>query len=134
MSSERDFQRRVERLLVLYGYVFSHTHALRTTDGWRTPGTPGWPDLVALRPPRIIAIECKQPREKPTPKQRAWLTLFSQIPCARTWLLRPTDDIAMVENWLRRPKLAPDIYGFDIVEQPLALIGQRIPRTPAAPH
>jgi Holliday junction resolvase len=60
--------------------------ALKVT-GWEAyhawisaKSTAGFPDIVALRPPRGLAIECKGPGKRPTPAQLRWLEMFAAVP------------------------------------------------------
>jgi hypothetical protein len=77
---------------------------------WSTPlqGDPGWPDVVLVRDGRLLALELKSERGRPTSDQRAWLTALSTVPGVTALLVRPSD-------WPRvqallcepRPTLAP---------------------------
>lgn len=120
--NERNWQDTLVDLLHVFGYAVDHTYPLQTRQGiWRTPSTmKGKPDLTALRPPRVLAIECKTDRGKPTTEQRACLTVWAAIPCARAWLLRPSDDWDTIVAWVRRPSVAPLVYGFDPMDLPEA--------------
>lgn len=114
---EKDFQRTLVATLEVFGYVVEHTYPLRTQHGWRTGSTlVGKPDLIAVRPPRLLAIECKSDVGRADPEQIAVLSLYAAVPCARAWVLRPRDPWDDVVSWLRRPKLAPAVYGFEAVE------------------
>lgn len=113
-TPEREWQATLVDLLHTFGYIVEHTYPLRTEHGWRTGSTlRGKPDLVALRVPRLLAIECKRDGEYPTPAQRAVLTLYANVPCARAWVLRPGDDFDAIVAWVRHPAKAPHHYGFD---------------------
>lgn len=122
---ERALRRKVMGVLSTFGYATEHAYKMETADGyWRTPHTtPGFPDVFAIREPRILAIECKVANRQPTPEQRAWLTMFATIPCARAWVVRDTDDWPMIAGWIRAPKEAPHAYGFDPVQDPLVVLG-----------
>lgn len=113
--SEKEWQATLVAALEVFGYVVEHTYPLMTKQGfWRTGSTlKGKPDLIAVRPPRLLAIECKVRREKPTAEQVAVLSLYSRIPCARAWVLHDADDWTTIQAWLRRPKLAPAVFGFE---------------------
>lgn len=113
--NERNYQDTVVELLHVFGYAVDHTYPLQTKHGfYRTPSTmKGKPDLTALRPPRVLAIEIKTDRGRATTEQVACLTVWSEIPCARAWLLRPRDDWDTLVGWVRSPKHAPRVYGFD---------------------
>ena len=113
-TPEAEWQNTLVDLLQTFGYIVEHTYRLRTRDGWRTGSTlRGKPDLMAIRIPRVLAIECKRDGEYPTRAQKAVLTLYSHVPCARAWVLRPRDDFDMITAWVRRPATAPAHYGFE---------------------
>ena len=64
--TERQWQEQVEQLAGLFGYRFYHT--------WNSiKSNPGFPDLVLLKPPRLIFAELKVDGKKPTRDQQAWL-------------------------------------------------------------
>jgi hypothetical protein len=124
-SEEKAFQTTIVKTLVLFGYVGTHIYPLRTLHGdVRTPSTsPGWPDLFYVRPPRQLAIEVKLDGVTVPIHQRAWLTLFAEIPCCRAWVIRPSkprwDEFV---EWIRRPKEAPQSFGFEPVENAAEVI------------
>lgn len=136
-SPEKRFQRKIVETLEAYGYETNHTFPLMTEHGWRTGTTAkGWPDLTALRIPRILAIEVKDDGKYPPPEQRAWLTLFSEIPSCRAWCLRPSDDWDLIVEWIRRPANSPRVYGFrptDLDEIPRVLARHRTRARKAIP-
>jgi hypothetical protein len=133
-TKERDWQATLVAALEVFGYVVEHTYPLRTQHGWRTGSTlTGKPDLIALRPPRLLAIECKTDKGRLTTEQVAVLSLYALVPCCRAWVLRPRDPWDTVQSWLRRPKLAPVTYGFEPMPQldayrVVASRTQRVPR------
>jgi len=113
-TPEREWQRTLVELLEAFGYVVEHTYPLRTQHGWRTGSTlDGKPDLMALRPPRLLAIECKSDTGRLTPRQVAVLSLHAEVPCHRAWVLRPTDPWPDIVEWVRRPASAPVTFGFE---------------------
>lgn len=122
VGPERVWQDNVEALLRKHGYVVDHSYQLLTRDGiWRTGSTwIGKPDLVALRPPRVLAIEVKAKGRKGTagPRQLASLSWWSMVPCARAWLLLP-DSVPYdtLVDWIRRPAQAPATFGFEPMGQ-----------------
>lgn len=122
-QEEKAFQGTVVSALELYGYEGTHIFPLVDRSGnWRTPTTsPGWPDLVYLRPPRQLAIEVKLDGAPLPEHQRAWLSLFAGVPCCRAWVVRPsTPTWPTFCGWLRRPATAPNAYGFEPMDTELA--------------
>ena len=51
----------------------------------------GWPDLVLVRPPHILFIECKTERGRVRPAQREWLDLLSRCDRVAVRVWRPGD-------------------------------------------
>jgi hypothetical protein len=117
--TEKEWQATLVAALEVFGYVVEHTYPLLTKQGiWRTGSTlKGKPDLIALRPPRLLAIEVKTDRGRLEEAQRAVLSLYALIPNARAWVLRPRDDWSLIQAWMRDPKTAPRVHGFDPVDQ-----------------
>ena len=66
VQSERDFQRQVLALAKLRGWLAFHTYDSRRS-------TAGVPDLLLVRPPRVVFAELKTERGMVSPAQRAWL-------------------------------------------------------------
>ena len=58
----------------------------------------GWPDLVLVRPPRIIFAELKNDRGEVRPAQLEWLDVLRLLPYAEVYLWRPSDWDAVVET------------------------------------
>jgi hypothetical protein len=64
--------------------------------GWRTYHThdsrrsaAGFPDLIAVRAGRILAIECKSATGKLTAAQREWMLELDAVPGVEAFVLRP---------------------------------------------
>jgi VRR-NUC domain len=74
--SERDFEQTVTDALTLFGWRWCHFRPARTQRGWRTPlsGSPGFPDIVAVRGDRILYVELKAANGKLRDEQQAWLS------------------------------------------------------------
>ena len=89
---ERDFQAQVVELAKLFGWRIAHFRPAPSAKGWRTPmiGHPGWPDLVLLRPPRLILAELKS-TSKVRPEQQEWLDQLGQVPGVESHVWRPAD-------------------------------------------
>ena len=83
-QTEKEWQSTVTEYAKLMGWKHYHTHDSRRS-------APGFPDLILLRPPRMIAIELKSEKgQPPTMAQREWLEAFAacQVP---TYVWRPSD-------------------------------------------
>ena len=112
--TEREFQSALQEALTRERYAWQHVYRLQTTKGaWRTSTTAnGWPDLVAFRGETLLAIECKGAQGRMEPGQVEWLERFHGLGYAWAWVLRPTDDLQQVANWLHRPETAPRRHGW----------------------
>lgn len=73
--TEPQFATQVEDLLKRFGWRWCHFRPARTIHGWRTAltGHEGFPDYVAVRPPRLIIAELKSNKGKVLPAQQEWL-------------------------------------------------------------
>lgn len=97
-ETERDFQNWVVDAAKLFGWRVAHFRPAYTGKGWRTPmqGNPGFPDLVLVKPPRLIFAELKvnpetQRAGRPSLDQEGWLSDLRQVVGAECHLWRPAD-------------------------------------------
>lgn len=81
--SEAAWQKTVTEYLTLRGWLWYHTHRSDRSE-------PGFPDIVAIRPPRLVWCELKKETGQPSPEQYEWLWLGSQIPGLECYLWRPS--------------------------------------------
>lgn len=76
------------------GWQTAHFRPAMLKDGtWRTAGqgdAKGFPDLVLVKPPRLIFSECKTDVGKLTEEQLGWLDVLSQCH-TEVYLWRPED-------------------------------------------
>ncbi|MBO0728577.1 MAG: hypothetical protein J2P57_04920 [Acidimicrobiaceae bacterium] len=92
--TEKEWQRQVVHLAQLHGWECWHP--------WLSIHSPrGFPDLVMVRPPRIVAAELKRDTGKLTPAQEHWLDLLGACPQIEAYEWRPSD-FEEVERVLRR--------------------------------
>lgn len=78
--TEADFQGRVIGLAKSLGWSVYHTHYSKHSEA-------GFPDLVLVRPPRLIFAELKVwPRITPRPAQVEWLARLGAVPCVESYL------------------------------------------------
>lgn len=104
---EAILQAKVMDLARLMGWHRAHFRtAYQPGAGkWVTPmsGEKGFPDLVLVRPPRLIFAELKSDRGRTTDDQDEWLSLLAQVPHIEVYLWRPRDleQIATIlsRNW-----------------------------------
>jgi hypothetical protein len=73
--TEREFQQAVCEALTLFGWRWTHWRPARTQHGWRTPlsGSPGYPDITAVRGDRVLFVELKAEKGKLSDEQGQWL-------------------------------------------------------------
>ena len=91
---EKDFLQAVREYARLMGWTDYHT--------WHSLHSPaGFPDLVLVRPPRIVFAELKVGRNRPTPAQQHWLNLLGACPAVEVYLWTP-EDWNEIERVLRR--------------------------------
>jgi hypothetical protein len=88
---EADWKSRVLDAAKLFGWRYAHFRPARTAQGWRTAfeGHAGFPDLVLLRPPRLLLVELKRDGKQPTDEQAEWLQQFSRVPGVEAYCWRP---------------------------------------------
>jgi hypothetical protein len=67
--TEAQLQSRVLGLAKFYAWDVYHTHDSRRSN-------PGWPDLVLIKPPRVLFVELKTHRGSLRPEQRHWLQML----------------------------------------------------------
>lgn len=91
--SERDFQDRVVAEAQIRGWLCAHFRPARTATGWRTAiqGDPGFPDLVLVRPPRVLFVELKSEKGRMSPDQVRWSEGLEACDGVETYLFRPSD-------------------------------------------
>ena len=100
-ADEAAFQAVVVEIARLAGWRVAHFRAARTEKGWRTPVAAdgaGWPDLVLVRPPRIVFAELKSERGKLSARQADWIGALRLLPAAEVYVWRPDDWDELVET------------------------------------
>lgn len=82
-TPERDFQNTLMKYAKLRGWRRAHFRPARVIrrgkETWETPidgDAKGFPDLIFLRGPRLVVIECKAGDNEPTDHQYEWLHAF----------------------------------------------------------
>lgn len=103
--TERQLQDAIVDVARLFGWRIAHQRPARTNEGWRTAiqGHAGFPDLVLLRPPRLIFAELKSKKGQLTQEQALWLNgLKVSGPSIETYEWRPQDwEAGRIEDALR---------------------------------
>jgi hypothetical protein len=81
--SEADWQAIVVQLARLHGFErVYHTHDSRRSE-------PGFPDLVLVKPPRVLFVELKRENGKLTDEQHAWMRALAGCPGVEVYVWRP---------------------------------------------
>jgi hypothetical protein len=92
--SEAAFTATVLELARVLGWRVVHFRPARTARGWRTPvqgDGAGFPDVVLVKPPRVIFAELKSDTGTVSPQQRAWLDALGRCPGVEAHVWRPRD-------------------------------------------
>ena len=95
--TEKQLQQAVLGLARLNGWLAYHTFDSRRSQ-------PGFPDLVMVRPPRLLCVELKSEKGKPTPDQEAWLEALGQVRKVEASLWRPAQWTDGTVEALLRPE------------------------------
>ena len=97
---EASFEAVVAEVARLAGWRVVHFRAARTSRGWRTPTSydaDGWPDLILVRPPRLVFCELKSETGRLSERQSDWLAVLRLLPTAEVFCWRPSDWDSLVE-------------------------------------
>jgi hypothetical protein len=86
-ASEEEVLLAVTEALSWHGYRWTH---IRRSDKALTMGSPGLPDLIAVRGPRLIAAELKAERGRFTADQSAWLDALVRVEEVDARVVRPS--------------------------------------------
>ena len=116
--SETAFLSQVADILNLYRWRWCHIRPAWSEKGWRTPiqgNDPdgfkgkGLPDIIAVRPPRLIFAELKDAYAKPTPEQEAWLEDLKE--CVKQISLEPIERKGkpIADGWAGIEHLMPSL-------------------------
>ncbi len=84
LASEAEFQASVVEFAETAGWWVWHDRDSRGNLA-------GLPDLILVRPPRVMFIELKKESGRVSAVQRAVLRMFDQCPGVETCLWRPSD-------------------------------------------
>lgn len=89
--TERELAEAVVAAALTFGWM-----AYRTWLSIRSPK--GFPDLVLLRAPRLLFVELKREKTKPTPAQWAWLEALGRVATAQD------EELGQPEVYLWKPR------------------------------
>jgi hypothetical protein len=80
--SEADLQTAVIDTARVFGWRVAHFRPARTKHGWVTPVAAdgkGFPDLVLVNDTRLLFVELKSDKGKPSREQEQWLEGLNQV-------------------------------------------------------
>jgi len=100
VQDEEPFMRELIKELGIFGFDVPPPY--HTYDARRS--SPGFPDIVAVRPPRVLFIECKRddaPLSLP-PEQQAWSDALERCPGVEYYTWRPRDWPFILQTLSRR--------------------------------
>ncbi len=92
--TEKEWLDAVLQTAQLFGWRTYHTF-----DSRRSPA--GFPDLVLVRPPRLLFVELKTTKGRVTAKQLEWVGALADCTTIEAGVFRPTDEDALLD--LLRP-------------------------------
>lgn len=98
--TEREWGRTVTEAAKVCGWAVYHTWLSVRSE-------PGWPDLVLVRPPRLVVAELKREKGKLTERQGYWLDLLRACPGIEAYVWRPSDWDEVQRVLRREPPRAP---------------------------
>lgn len=90
LISEEAFQEAVVQQAELKGWWWWH-------DNFSRRNKPGLPDLILVRPPRLLFVELKKQNGRVSPAQKAVLAMLEQCPGVETYVWRPSDETALAK-------------------------------------
>ena len=91
---ERDFLNNVLELANFLRWRRAHFRPAMTKWGWRTPVQAdgrGFPDLILVRPPRLLVVELKSDKGTLSVFQEEWLLDFRGVPGVEVYVWKPVD-------------------------------------------
>jgi len=82
--TEAELQEAVVEAATRFGWLCYHDYDSRRNQ-------PGFPDLVLVRPPNVMFIECKTARGRVRPGQQVWLDALKDCDTVMSGVVRPGD-------------------------------------------
>lgn len=92
MMTEAEWQRRVIAVAKEHGWLVCHVGKAQVRPGRTiTPAATGFPDLVLVKPPRVLFLELKRDSGKARPEQIEWLRALQGCDEVAAYVARPSD-------------------------------------------
>jgi VRR-NUC domain-containing protein len=112
---ERDWTHSVIRMATTAGFLVHHSRpALNQRGRWATwlEGSPGLPDLILVKPPRVLFVELKrQAGGVLSPHQLRWWDALRACPGVEVYLWKPGDADAVWAILSRKAGEGPAPHG-----------------------
>ena len=80
--TEAELQATIVETAELCGWLVFHDNDSRRN-------TPGFPDLVLVKPPRIVLLELKSANGRIRPEQRIWMDQLAECDTVASAIIRP---------------------------------------------
>lgn len=93
-KSERAYMAELVDVLGRFGWRSYHTFDSRHSVA-------GFPDIVAIKGSRLLAIEVKSDTGKVSAEQREWLVAFANVEGVDAFVIRPADDLSELLEIMR---------------------------------
>lgn len=93
--TESDLQAVIVETAELAGWLVFHDH-----DARRNPA--GLPDLILVKPPRVVFLELKTDTGRIRPAQQVWLDALAQCDTIASALIRPEHLETVIEYLTRK--------------------------------
>jgi hypothetical protein len=85
LISEKQWMTTILEMATAHGWELRyHTYDSRRSSR-------GFPDLVLVRPPRILFVEVKKERGKLTRDQEVWMKALEMCPMVESYVWKPSD-------------------------------------------
>tara|TARA_R100000329_G_scaffold122194_1_gene100798 strand:+ start:17 stop:313 length:297 start_codon:yes stop_codon:yes gene_type:complete len=92
--TEADLQALIVDVAETYGWLVFHDNDSRRNN-------PGFPDLVLVKPPRVVFMECKSEKGKLRPEQQVWMGHLLECDTVASAVVRP-EHLDLVIEYLQR--------------------------------
>lgn len=91
--TEAKYQERIVKEAEDHGWLVCHVRRSLVNGRWLTnTSSPGFPDLVLVKPPLVVFLELKRSRkERPTPAQVQWISAIQQCSTVEAYVASPED-------------------------------------------
>lgn len=96
--SETVFQHEVIKEAKAHGWLVAHVEKAQRRPGkWTTPTTAGLPDLILVKPPRVVFLELKRQTGSTTSaEQIEWISALQNCFEVEAFFARPSDAVEVV--------------------------------------